>query len=77
MKFFKTALHAITIAGLLLGSNAALAGVDIVGPIQRLHVSDDGTLWFAMDTTNAQTYCKPGWHSLTMDVPANHPIHRT
>lgn len=46
----------------------AAAGVDIAGPVQRLWVAQDGTLWFAMDTTPAVTYCKPGWNSMTMYV---------
>jgi hypothetical protein len=54
-------------------TNAANAGVDITGPVQRVQMASDGTLWFAMDTTVASTYCKPGWYSLTMCVPANNP----
>lgn len=49
------------------------AGVDIAGPVQRVQVAADGKLWFSMDTTSAATYCKPGWNSLTMYVPADHP----
>lgn len=26
-----------------------------------------------MDTTTAETFCKPGWHKLTMYVPKDHP----
>jgi hypothetical protein len=51
----------------------AHAGVDISGPVQRVQIAADGKLWFAMDTTIASTYCKPGWHSLTMYVPKEHP----
>ncbi|QYF94838.1 hypothetical protein KY495_06545 [Massilia sp. PAMC28688] len=73
MKIVKKLLQVLAVASLLATSTAAVAGVDISGPIQRLHLAEDGSLWFAMDTTAAQTYCKPDWHSLTMYVPANHP----
>jgi len=52
-----------------ISSISANAGVDIAGPVQRVQIAPDGTLWFAMDTTPASTYCKPGWYSLTMYVP--------
>jgi hypothetical protein len=73
MKLLKKALQALTFVSLLVGSTAVFAGTDIAGPVQRMHLAEDGTLWFAMDTTIAQTFCKPGWMSLTMYVPPNHP----
>lgn len=73
MKSLKKLLQYLCIVSVLIQGNAAFAGTDISGPVQRLHVADDGALWFAMDTTSAQTFCKPGWFSLTMYVPANHP----
>lgn len=73
MKLLKKALQALTFASLLVGNTTVFAGTDISGPVQRLHLASDGTLWFSMDTTNAQTFCKPGWFSLTMYVPASHP----
>jgi hypothetical protein len=56
-----------------LAAASSYAGVDITGPVQRVQVAADGTLWFAMDTTAASTYCKPGWYSLTMYVPKDNP----
>lgn len=73
MKFFKTLIQCLGLVSILVHCNAAFAGTDISGPVQRLHVAEDGALWFSMDTTSAQTFCKPGWFSLTMFVPANHP----
>jgi hypothetical protein len=64
---------AILLVAVSLISLAARAGVDIAGPVQRVQVGPDGTLWFAMDTTVASTYCRPGWYSLTMYVPKGHP----
>ena len=58
---------------LSLAAIGSQAGVDIVGPVQRVQIAPDGKLWFAMDTTPASTYCRPGWHSLTMYVPKDHP----
>jgi hypothetical protein len=72
MILLKKAAQSLCFISTLLYGAAAFAA-DITGPVQRLHVADDGTLWFAMDTTVAQTYCKPGWHALTMYIPANHP----
>jgi hypothetical protein len=57
----------------LTATLTAQAGVDISGPVQRVQIAPDGTLWFAMDTTSAATYCKPGWYSLTMYVPKDNP----
>lgn len=56
-----------------LTCTGARAGGDISGPVQRVHIAADGKLWFAMDTSGASAYCKPGWFSLTMFVPKEHP----
>ncbi|QBC45221.1 hypothetical protein [Iodobacter fluviatilis] len=49
------------------------AGIDISGPVQRVQVDAGGNIWFAMDTTAASTYCKPGWFDLTMYIPKSSP----
>lgn len=49
------------------------AGVDLSGPVQRVHLDSAGNLWFAMDTTASGTYCKKGWFSLNMYVPKSSP----
>lgn len=69
----KNFCKAALLGSLLFSAVASHAGVDISGPVQRLQLASDGTLWFAMDTTSASTYCRPGWANLTMYVPANHP----
>ncbi|MBY0444263.1 MAG: hypothetical protein K2Q15_03530 [Burkholderiales bacterium] len=58
---------------LLILSSLSFAGVDIAGPVQRVQLAPDGKLWFTMETTSAATYCKPGWFSLTMYIPRDHP----
>lgn len=51
----------------------AYAGADIAGPVQRVQVDAGGNIWFAMDTTTASAYCKPGWFNLTMYIPKSSP----
>ena len=68
-RFVKLAMSFV----LLFSALEAIAGVDISGPVQAVQVAPDGTLWFAMDTTPASTYCISGWMGLTMYVPNDHP----
>lgn len=55
------------------GWSAAHGGVDIGGPVQRVHLAADGNLWFVMETTPAATYCLTGWFDFNMYVPKDHP----
>lgn len=55
------------------GWSAARGGVDIGGPVQRVHLAADGSLWFVMETTPAATYCLKGWFDFNMYVPKDHP----
>lgn len=71
-QFLKLALALV----LVTSSINANAGVDIYGQVQRVQIAGDGTLWFAMDATAAATFCKPGWNTMTMYVPATHPQYR-
>ena len=63
----------VSATALFFAALAAQAGVDIAGPVQRVHIAPDGKLWFAMDTTSASTYCAQVLFSLTMYGPKDHP----
>lgn len=53
----------------------AHSGVDISGPVQRVHIAGDGKLWFAMEKNvdRISLYCKYGWFSMALFVPKDHP----
>ena len=75
MRAFQSLKLALALV-LVTSSITANAGVDIAGQVQRVQIAGDGTLWFAMDTTPAATFCKPGWNGMTMYIPATHPQFR-
>lgn len=54
---------------LLCTAGVSYGGVDISGPVQRVQIGADGTLWFSMDTTPAATYCRAGWNDMRLYVP--------
>lgn len=58
---------------LAFGWSPVNAGVDISGPVQRVHLAADGNIWFVMETTSAATYCVKGWFDFNMYVPKDHP----
>jgi hypothetical protein len=72
MPSFKLPKLASLLASLLI-SFTAHAGVDVVGPVTRVHLAPDGTLWFLLAAAPASTHCKGGWAELNMFVPKDHP----
>jgi len=50
-------------------SSYGFAGVDLTGKITRVWLKDDDKLWFAMDNTQFNTYCKPRWFGFNLYIP--------
>lgn len=51
---------------------SANAGADVADLVQAVQIAADGKLWFALKTSTAATYCKPGWGGLNMYIPREH-----
>jgi len=50
-------------------STFSIAGVDITGKIVKVWLKDDDKLWFKLDTSQVDTYCKPVWFGFNLYVP--------
>ena len=54
---------------LLAGAMPVYAGFDASGLIARMWVTSNGDLYFVLNNTSANVYCKPGWYGFNFVVP--------
>lgn len=69
----KNLVRTVVLLWLLASASMVHAGQDLVGPVQRVQIGYDGTLWFTMETTAASQFCRAGWNGMTMYIPKGHP----
>ncbi len=66
-------LKAVISTLLLVIANSSFAGVDLTGTVTGVQQAPDGTLYFAISSTAANTYCMNHWAGLNMLIPAGDP----
>jgi hypothetical protein len=67
-------LRNIAAAVIFAFANNAFAGIDITGTVTGIQQAPDGTLYFAICSSVASTYCANHWAGLNMLIPAGDPM---
>ena len=49
-------------------SPSALAGVDIHAKVERVWMKGDDRLWFKVNSSTINNYCKPSWYSFNLYI---------